>query len=397
MIHNMIRIHTISKTKNNTIYDIELNDLLLHNTILTMTTKLYFSIITLLALRLSIKTSAQLKKLTTVVIDAGHGGKDSGAVGKVSMEKDIVLPVALQVGKYITDSIQGVNVVYTRDKDVFVPLDERANIANKSGADLFISIHANSAKSAQIYGAETYVLGLHRSKDNLAVAQKENSVIAFEDDYTNKYEGFDPSQPESYIIFELMQNAYLGQSIQFASAVQDGLTASQRENRGVKQAGFLVLRQTSMPSVLIEIGFISNPTEEAYINSVEGQNEIARSIYNSFKKYKESYDNSNTLIVPSQPTTKESEIKKEEPTGISFYVQIISSKNQQKDFPESLGEVKELKENDMYKYIVCRTTSYDEAQKNIDRVRKLYPDCFIVAFDGAEKISVRHARKRSKQ
>ncbi len=389
--------YIITKTKTILICVIELNTLLLHITLLAMTTKLHFSIITLFALLLSIDAPAQIKKLTTVVIDAGHGGKDCGALGKVSQEKDIVLPVALQVGQYITDSIQGVNVIYTRKTDEYLTLNERAEIANKSSADLFISIHANSAKSPQISGAETYVLGLHRTKDNLAVAQKENSVIVLEDDYSNKYEGFDPSEPESYIIFELMQNAYLGQSINFASTVQDAFVAANRGNRGVKQAGFLVLRQTSMPSVLIEIGFISNPEEEKYINSAAGQTEIARSIFNSFRSYKESYDNSNIALMPSQPIVKESVAKEEEPTGISFYVQIISSKNQQKDFPASLGEVKELVENGMYKYLVSRTTSYDEAQKNLDRVRKLYPDCFIVAFDGTEKISVRHARKRSKQ
>ena len=354
-------------------------------------------IITLFSLLLSITATAQVKTLSTVVIDAGHGGKDAGAVGKVSKEKDIVLNVALQVGQYITDSIQNVKVIYTRQKDEFIELDKRAEIANKAGADLFISIHANSTKSAKIDGAETYVLGLHRSKDNLAVAQKENAVISFEDDYTNKYENFDPSDPESYIIFELMQNTYLGQSIKFASIVQDAFVAADRGNRGVKQAGFLVLRQTSMPSVLIEIGFISNANEEKYINSDEGQKEIALSIFRSFRSYKESFDNSNnTILKAEKEEVSEVQQPQPKPQGVMFYVQIISSKNRQTDFPASLGEVKEVEENGMYKYLVSPQRNYDDAQKALSTVRKSYHDSFIVAFDGEEKISVRQARKRTK-
>ncbi|MFW6222671.1 MAG: N-acetylmuramoyl-L-alanine amidase family protein, partial [Bacteroidota bacterium] len=195
-------------------------------------------------------------KLNVVVIDPGHGGKDPGASGKYSKEKDIVLQVSKKLGHYIQKYMDDVKVIYTRDKDVFVPLHERADIANKNNADLFISIHANAISTSSVYGVETFAMGLHKSESNLEVAKKENKVIELEDNYEEEYEGFDPSSAESYIIFSLMQNTYLSQSLEFASYVQNQFRERvNRNDRGVKQAGFLVLWRTNMPSILVELGF----------------------------------------------------------------------------------------------------------------------------------------------
>lgn len=224
----------------------------------------------------------------TLVIDAGHGGHDSGAVGSVAKEKTINLNVALALGKLIEQNCPDVKVIYTRKTDVFVALQERANIANRNKADLFISIHTNAVASnkGSVYGAETYTLGMHRASENLEVAKRENSVITMETDYKTKYQGFDPNKAESYIIFELMQDKYMVQSVKLAKAIQQQYSSTGRKNKGVHQAGFLVLRQTSMPSVLTELGFISNPNEEAFLNSTDGVNKLARSIYDGFRSYR---------------------------------------------------------------------------------------------------------------
>src|SRR5690554_3233375 len=206
-------------------------------------------------------------RVFTVVIDPGHGGRDPGAVGATSKEKDIVLSVGLKLGARIEKNHPDVKVLYTRKDDRFVPLNQRAEIANKARADLFISIHCNALdrRRTSPQGVETFVLGLHRSKDNLDVAKAENSVIMYEEDYSVKYEGFNPNEPESYIIFEFMANEFLGQSVNFATMVQNQLvTNSKRVNRNVRQAGFLVLREVAMPSILVELGYISNKQEEAY-------------------------------------------------------------------------------------------------------------------------------------
>lgn len=227
-------------------------------------------------------------KIKTVVIDPGHGGKDPGAIGYTkSYEKDIVLAVGLKLGELIKKHYPEIKVVYTRDKDVFVELQERAAIANKANADLFISIHCNANNDRNAYGAETYCLGLHRSEANLEVAKRENSVILLEDNYVEKYDGFDPNAPEAHIIFSLFQYAFLNQSVSFASKVDNQLVATaNRKSRGVKQAGFLVLYKTTMPGVLIELGFISNKNEEAYMKSADGQTEMATGIFNAFSAYK---------------------------------------------------------------------------------------------------------------
>ena len=225
----------------------------------------------------------------TLVLDAGHGGKDPGALGKgKGREKNINLAVTLAVGKLVEQNLNDVKVVYTRKTDVFVELDERARIANKAKADLFVSIHTNALPGkAQRRGSETYTLGMHRAADNLAVAKRENSVITLEKDYESRYEGFDPKSSESYIIFEFMQDQNMEKSVQLADLVQQQFRAAGRPDKGVHQAGFLVLRATSMPSCLIELGYITTASEETYLTSDRGVSELAQSIYKAIKKYKE--------------------------------------------------------------------------------------------------------------
>jgi len=226
-----------------------------------------------------------------VVIDAGHGGKDPGAVGATSREKNINLAVALKAGKYINENLKDVKVIYTRKDDTFIGLAERAEVANRNKADIFISIHSNAISDKRFTGAETYVLGQSMDDANLQVAMKENSVITFEQDYQTKYEGYDPNSVESFIIFSLMQNTYLKQSTEFATMIQNQFRDRVgRKDRGVRQAGFVVLWRTTMPSVLIELGFISNPDEEKYLNSVQGQDYLASAIFRAFRDYKQTID-----------------------------------------------------------------------------------------------------------
>ena len=227
----------------------------------------------------------------TLVIDPGHGGKDPGAKGKISFEKDINLKVALAFGQYVERNCSDVKVIYTRKTDVFIQLEERANIANRNKADLFISVHTNALEGGRISrGLETYTLGMHRAADNLNVAKRENSVILLEKNYKQTYAGFDPKSAESYIMFELMQDKYMANSVEMAKLIQSETCASSgRVNKGVHQAGFLVIRETSMPSCLIELGFITTPDEEEFLNTQEGQDKMARGIYNAFVKYKKKY------------------------------------------------------------------------------------------------------------
>lgn len=260
-----------------------------------------------------------------VVIDAGHGGKDPGAKGTIINEKAINLAVALKLGDLISRNNSDVKVVFTRKSDVFVELDERANIANRCKADLFISIHTNSLpkRTTAIDGVETYTLGLARSDENLEVAKRENSVILLEDNYLQRYEGFDPNSSESYIIFDFIQNKHMEQSINFASSVQKCMVSASRSDRGVKQAGFLVLRKTSMPSVLIELGYICNSNEERYLASEQGQQQLANSIYNAFSKYKWEYDRRRGVFtsqvpvsVDNSPVSKVDTTKEQEPSPV---------------------------------------------------------------------------------
>lgn len=226
-----------------------------------------------------------------LVIDAGHGGHDVGAKGAQSYEKNINLKVALAFGRYVESNCPDVKVVYTRKTDVFIPLNERAAIANRNKADLFISVHTNALPAGKIArGFETYTLGMHRAADNLEVAKRENSVILYEKDYRQRYAGFDPNSAESYIMFELMQDNNMANSVELAKLIQnEAVSYVGRANKGVHQAGFLVLRATSMPSCLIELGFISTPDEERYLISSDGQDQLARGIFNAFLKYKNKF------------------------------------------------------------------------------------------------------------
>lgn len=230
---------------------------------------------------------AQSAKPFTLVLDAGHGGKDPGALGTAGKEKNINLAVALAVGRLVEQNLKDVKVIYTRKTDVFVELDERAAIANRAKANLFVSIHTNALpKGAQGRGSETYTLGMHRAADNLDVAKRENAAIMLEKDYESRYEGFDPKSAESYIIFEFMQDKNMEQSVKLATLIQQQFRAAGRIDKGVHQAGFLVLRATSMPSCLVELGYITTASEQAYLTSDRGVNELAMSIYQAIKKYK---------------------------------------------------------------------------------------------------------------
>jgi N-acetylmuramoyl-L-alanine amidase len=290
------------------------------------------SMLLLLACLLSVKVLAlpvgkAAGKQIVIVIDPGHGGKDPGAVSKSGVqEKDVVLSIGLKLGKYVNEHYPEVKVVYTRKTDVFVPLIDRSRIANRNKADLFISLHANICGTPSIDGTETFVLGLHRSSENLDVAKKENSVILLEDNYKSTYENFDPNSSESYIMFELVQDNYLDQSLSFANDIQRQFHSRlNNANRGVKQAGFLVLRESSMPSVLVETGFLSNLSDVNKLKSEEGQALIAQSIFEALKRFMSKNGNmpqnsgqilasaaapENSTIKPStaSPTTQEKEV-----------------------------------------------------------------------------------------
>jgi len=329
-------------------------------------------------------------RFKTVVIDAGHGGRDPGAIGKISKEKDIVLNVALKLGEYIKQYMPDVKVVYTRTKDVFVPLNKRAEIANKNEADLFISIHANAIATPKIYGAETFVLGLHRTKENLEVAKLENSVIVLEEDYSTTYEGFDPNSSESYIIFELMQNIHIDQSIYMASLVQSQFKDRVgRRDRGVKQAGFLVLRQAAMPSVLVELGFLTNNTEEKFIASDKGQTFMASAIFRAVRTYKEEFDAKSKMedIALNKPETT---------SNVNYRIQVASSKKKIKEgtsIYKKFEDVWEFKDGDRYKYTTAYSTDFNAILDSLKSVRNKVSDAFVIAFNGEQKISVNEAKR----
>jgi N-acetylmuramoyl-L-alanine amidase len=345
-------------------------------------------------------------KIHTVIIDPGHGGKDSGALGKISKEKDIVLAIGLKLGKIIEENLIDVKVVYTRKTDEFIPLYQRAEIANENKADLFISIHANSNPSSEPSGTSSHVLGLHRANENFEVAKRENSVIFFEDDYSSRYENFDPNSPESYIAFSLMQFVYLDQSINFADMVQAQFRERvKRKDRGVVQQGLLVLAQTSMPGVLIETGFISNPAEEQFLCSEQGQDYIASAIFRAFRDYKIDIESKNgTIIAQSKPLAPDSVIQSKQMLlnsndslqkySVYFKVQIASSSN--KTLPDSnifneYDNMEEFNANNTYKYAVGLKYKYDDIVEYSKLVKNKFPDAFIIAVKEGHIIPVQQA------
>lgn len=328
------------------------------------------------------------KKDFTLVLDAGHGGHDNGARGAYANEKDVNLSLVLKVGAMIKNNNKDVEVIYTRKTDEFIPLMTRADIANKGKANLFISIHCNSSPKSAPYGTETFVLGAHRNRDNFDVAKRENEVIYMEKDYQTTYEGFNPSSPESVIGLTLMQNIYLENSLKMASYVENNFKKENRFSRGVKQAGFLVLVQTAMPSVLIETGFISNPQEGQYLASEDGQNTIAKDIYEAFLSYKKEYD-------------KKSEKKAEEEiqqvvenpvdSNLSLKVQFLASFNRYS--PNSLQlrgmkNVEIVKSNGKYIYYAGSTNLRSESEATLKIAKEAgFTDASIIEFNEKEVVT----------
>ena len=331
-----------------------------------------------------------------VVIDAGHGGKDPGGVANGYREKDVALNVSLLLGKLLSNT--EVNVVYTRKTDVFIGLWKRGKIANNAKADLFVSIHCNTVNNSKPYGTETFVLGLHANKQNLEIAKKENAVILLEDDYKERYEGFDPNSEESVLGLTLLQEENLDKSFSLAAEIQQNFSQNlKRKNRGVKQAGFVVLHQTYMPSVLIELGFLSNKNEGKFLNSKIGQQKMAKEIAKSITKYYQKLK-ANTVVVNQDKNSDESKIntsfsnETKIEKEVIFKIQIASSKNKIKvksyNF-RGLKNVQRVKVGSYYKYYYGITSSYKEVKTALLKAKeKGYSDAYIAAFENGEKTSL---------
>ncbi|MDD7071677.1 MAG: N-acetylmuramoyl-L-alanine amidase [Candidatus Egerieousia sp.] len=368
-------------------------------------------------------------KIKTVVLDAGHGGKDTGAISKngAIKEKDITLSVALKLGKMINSNYPDVKVVYTRKRDEYIELSKRAEIANRNKADLFISIHVNSQKGTTATGTETFVMGTHKSSSNFEICKLENSVIVLEEDYQSKYEGFDPNSPESYIIFSLLQNTHLEQSLKFAALIQDNFKLGPiKVNRGVKQGGLLVLWKTTMPAVLTEIGFISNPAESNQLRRDAVQSQIAARIFNAFAKYKTDYEGGAPKLIPDnempsqsaeqqdatvasaerqevavesaerqEATVAETAVQDEQPeakgqpeakrqpaaSGKAYRIQILSVT---KVLPAGAPDLKGRRDayyiyaNKAYKYCIGEYATREEAAADLPKIRKQFSGAFII-------------------
>lgn len=391
-------------------------------------------------------TAFAANKRFTLVIDPGHGGHDAGARGAISMEKNINLTVALRFGKYVEQNMPEVRVIYTRKQDVFIPLHERANIANRANADLFISVHTNALPAGKVArGFETYTLGMHRAKDNLDVAMRENSVISMEKGFEQTYEGFDPKSSESYIIFEFIQGKNMERSVELARMIQRSVCdGGCRPDKGVHQAGFLVLRETSMPSCLIELGFITTPDEERLLNDNAKVDDIAKGIYEAFAKYKNKYDRSvsvpyraaerqeSTLpkIVPDsyKEEAENRRVKKQEPVRKTraaktddsdrkadtvasqsrnapkdapvFKLQIfVGNRNLRKGDAHFKGETEfdSFQEGNLVKYTLGASTNYNEIYRLRKEKMEKFPEAFIIAFKNGEKYDVNQAIREFKQ
>lgn len=326
-------------------------------------------------------------KLRTVVIDAGHGGNDPGTISpdKKLKESSINLDIALALGKKIDEAFPDVKVLYTRKKDVFIPLATRADIANRNHADLFISIHVNSVKNkSDVRGVETFVMGTDKSDSNMEVCKRENSVILLEKDYSTTYQGFDPSNAESYILFNLMQNASFEQSIEMASLVQKQLKKGPiTVNRGIKQAPILVLWKTTMPAILVEVGFLSNPSDRRILASKAERDKIADNIFKAFRAFKDGYDEDISFVDESETDIPEPqvEVAAAKPDGKAYRIQIMAST---KNLSEGNSQFKGLKDVDkqridgLYKYTVGSYASKEEASASLKTVKAKFPEAFIV-------------------
>ena len=407
-------------------------------------------------------TSFAAKRPFTLVIDAGHGGKDAGAPGKYSYEKNINLKVALAFGRYVEKNCPDVKVIYTRKTDVFIPLHERAAIANRNKADVFISIHTNSVASKKpISGLETYTMGMRRSGEKLSAAMRENDVILIEDNYQQHYSGFDPRSPESYIMFEVLNDKNMLESVELAKGIQKNVCrTANRPNKGVKQDAFLVLRETSMPACLIELGYITTPSEEAYLNAPSNQEAMGRGIYQAFVEYKTRATHQPMPVKVEEPVVPEQSVKEEAPVKQEvqeapvvpaetpevavkqdapakqeapvkqeqsvqkeasvkpaqpakadtlktvaaaapvFKVQFLASNTRIKAGDarfKGLDGVDSYQEGGLWKYTVGSTESYAEVRQLRAQVVKVFPQAFIVAFKNGEKMDTQKAIRESQQ
>lgn len=348
-----------------------------------------------------ILVAQQAYKIKKVVIDPGHGGKDPGCHGTNSREKEIALSIGLDLGKKLKAAYPDIEVIYTRETDVFIPLNERAAIANRNKADLFISIHCNyiSVRN-RATGTETYVLGLHRAEDNLDVAKRENAAILMEDDYEKTYDGFDPYSPEGHIILSMFQNAHLEQSILFATHVESAIKRmSKLPSRGVKQAGFLVLRETTMPSVLIETGFLSTDLDENYLSKKENQQEMASCILKAFSQYKKDTEEPDPgPVAQTEPKTADPVVYTPAGTNghgtsgntpdVIYRIQIAASSKSAVDSRyQSLEDLEIIKEDDLYKFLVGRFTSPEAARPRLTQLKSSgFDGAFIVAYKEGRRV-----------
>ncbi len=358
-----------------------------------------------------------------VVIDAGHGGKDSGNLGtktKKKTEKDISLDVALQLGKFIEDNHKDVQVIYTRNTDTFLALRERVSIANRAQADLFISVHCNAASPAA-YGTETFVMGMHKSEASLQTAIRENQSIFLEDNYEENYKGFDPKDPDTYIKLSMRQNVFLNQSLNLSKKIQDQFRERvKRRDRGVKQAGYYVISYTTMPSCLVELGFLTNKDEENFLHSIHGQDYMASALYRAFREYKSEIEGVTftaevvkskpktegikptveTVLETSKETKKEKNKKnkdasKENVKGLNYRIQLSTNSQPVEIKPENfkgLTEVDEYISNGLYKYTTGMSSNYEIAKVLQAEIKDLgYEDAFIIAFNGNKRLDLREA------
>ncbi len=339
-------------------------------------------------------------KIRKIFIDPGHGGKDPGALGKKSRESDIALSIALKVGAYLEKNLADVKIVYSRKTDIHVELDKRAELANEQKADLFVSIHVNASRKKNVFGTATYVMGLHKSQDNLDVAVLENSVIELEENFQTRYAISNPQSVDNYIIANFKQNTHLDQSVRLANKIQKEFRErAGRNDLGVRQAGFLVLWNTTMPAVLVETGFISNSQEEKYLMTEKGQDFIASAIFRAIRDYKNDVEKKNP---PKKNEKKDKKNNQDEKKGkILFKIQIAASKIKlplnSVDF-KGISDVEENEGDDgMFRYTTEKTSDFAEAEKLLKKVQKKIPKAFIVAYKNGKKMNIDEAKKESQK